>query len=138
MRWTGRAIFAVALALILCAPHSTAAGGLAGSEWRPLDIAGVEVPANAGLFVQFGGAGKLQGHGGCNRFLGTYEVSAAQIEIGPIGATRMACAAAVMEQEFRFLQALSDAKRFQRDRIDLLLTDAEGMPLARLIQTDAD
>ncbi|UCH75635.1 MAG: META domain-containing protein [Rhodospirillales bacterium] len=138
MRWIGCAICAGVLALISCTAQPTAAGGLAGSEWRPLEIAGTEVPSDAGLFVQFGGAGKLQGHGGCNRFLGSYEVSAAQIEIGPLGATRMACPAPVMDQETRFLEALSDAKRFQRGRIDLVLTDAEGTPLARLIQTDAD
>jgi heat shock protein HslJ len=103
-----------------------------------VEIGSVQVSAGAELFVRFGGEGKLEGHGGCNRFFGSYEFAVERIAIGPLGATRMACPEPVMEREVRFLQALDDAKRFVRDRIDLVLTDEEGTPVARLIQTDAD
>jgi len=124
--------------LVLAAAGTPAAAQLAGSEWRPTEIGGVEVPAGAAMFVRFGGEGKLQGNGGCNGFFGTYKLAGDGIEIGPLGATRMACPAPIMEREALFLQALANARKFVRDRIDLSLTDGAETPVVRLIQTDAD
>ena len=59
------------------------AAELAGSEWRPVEIGSVQVPAGAELFVRFGGEGKLEGHGGCNRFFGSYELAVDRVEIPP-------------------------------------------------------
>ena len=131
-------ILACILSLMPATAGTVTAAELAGSEWRPVEIGDIAVPAGAELFVRFGGEGELQGHGGCNRFFGTYRLAGERIEIGPLGATRMACPTPVMERENRFLQALADARLFVRDRIHLLLTDDQGNPLVRLIQTDAD
>ncbi len=60
------------LALALAAASGPAAAQLAGNEWRPMEISNIDVPAGAGLFVRFGGEGKLEGDGGCNRFFGAY------------------------------------------------------------------
>jgi heat shock protein HslJ len=135
---TGCTVAACSLALALTATGAVAAAQLAGSEWRPTAIGGIEVPADPGMFVRFGGDGKLAGNGGCNRFFGTYKLAGERIEIGKLGATRMACPEPVMERETRFLQALANARRFVRDRIDLSLIDEAGTPVIRLIQTDAD
>ncbi len=43
-----------------------------------------------------------------------------------------------MDRETRFLRALESARRFKRDRIDLLMTGDEGNAVIRLIQRDAD
>ena len=125
----------VSLAMAGCA---TASPQLAGSEWRPTEIRGVEVPAKPALFVRFGGEGRLEGHGGCNGFFGSYELEGDKIEIGPLGATRMACPEAIMDAEQRFMNVLGNAKQVKRDRIDLTLLDGSGNPLAQLVQTDAD
>jgi putative lipoprotein len=138
MRIAKRASHACVLMLVLAAAGTPAAAQLAGSEWRPTEIGGIEVPADATLFVRFGGEGKLQGHGGCNRFFGTYKLAGDGIKIGPLGATRMACAEPVMEREALFLRALGNARKFVRERIDLSLIDGAETPLVRLIQTDAD
>jgi len=138
MRLTRCAIPICVLTLALATTSDAEAAELAGSEWRPVEISSAHVPAGAELFVRFGGEGKVEGHGGCNRFFGSYELVVDVIEIGPLGTTRMACPEPVMEREVRFLQALDNARRFVRDRIDLVLTDAEGTPVAKLIQTDAD
>ncbi|MCH8112116.1 MAG: META domain-containing protein [Proteobacteria bacterium] len=116
----------------------TAAAQLAGSEWRPTEIGNIEVPAGSQMFVGFGGEGKVVGHGGCNRFFGTYNLTGISIEIGALGTTRMACPEPVMEREVRFLQALEDARQLARDGINMSLTDDAGNPLVRLLQTDAD
>ncbi|GEM_PF-5729733 len=62
-----------------------------GSEWRPQEIGGVDVTGEPEMFVRFGDENRLEGHGGCNRFFGSYALAGDRIDIGPIGATRMAC-----------------------------------------------
>ena len=137
MRITGLTISACVLALAL-ATTSAAAAQLAGSEWRPTEIRTIEVPAGAEMFVRFGDGGKLVGHGGCNRFVGTYKLVGDAIELGRLGVTRKACPDPVMKYEERFLRALASARRFVRDRAKLSLADDDGKPVMRLVQTDAD
>src|SRR5262249_24559097 len=94
-------------AFILIFPSALhAAVNLAGSEWRPSRIGTSAVSSGARLFVQFKSAGQLAGHGGCNRFFGQYKISGNEISIGPVGATRMACAEPVMVLEMAFFSAL--------------------------------
>ena len=132
-------LFAIGLSMFAILPPVAHAGPeLAGSEWRPQEIGGAQVPPEPEIFVRFGSEGRLEGHGGCNRFFGSYRLSGDKIEFGPIGATRMACPEPVMDRENRFLRELGRAQRFARDRIDLLLTDDRGNVAIRLIQTDAD
>jgi heat shock protein HslJ len=126
-------------ALILISPSAPAcAVNLAGSEWRPSRIGTSAISPEARLFVQFKSAGQLAGHGGCNRFFGQYKISGNAISIGPVGATRMACAEPLMTLEMAFFSALEGAKTFRRDKTKLVLFDASGKELASLIQTDWD
>jgi len=111
---------------------------LAGSEWRPSWIGTSEVSLKAGMFVQFKSAGKLAGHGGCNRFFGQYKISGNEIRIGSLGATRMACAEPIMALEMAFFSALEETKSFRRDKTKLVLFNASGAEQTRLIQTDWD
>jgi len=137
MRVTDASMMAGAMALALAAT-SPAAAQLAGSEWAPVTIGDMEIPAGTDIFVQFRGGGRIRGDGGCNQFSGTYELSGDEIEIGPLVATRKACTDNIVEREHRFMEALEAAKRFVRVRYDLSLTDAGGNLVARLRQTDAD
>ena len=126
-------------ALILISPSAPAcAVNLAGSEWRPSRIGTSAISPEARLFVQFKSAGQLAGHGGCNRFFGQYKISGNAISIGPVGATRMACAEPLMTLEMAFFSGLEGAKTFRRDKTKLVLFDASGKELASLIQTDWD
>jgi len=138
-RSTGRRYGLLALSLALL-PAATAAGAaeLAGSEWRPVRIGAADLAADTKAFVQFRSGGELAGQGGCNRFFGRYKIEGETIEIGPIGATRMACPEPVMAEEASFLAALEAAKTFARERTSLVLFDADKHEQARLQQTDAD
>lgn len=118
-----------------CAPSTP---GLAGSEWRPTEIGGVAVPADSEIFIQFGDEGTLQGHGGCNGFMGSYKLDGDSIEISPLGATMMACPEAIMERERRFFDALQKSEHFERDGTDLTLSDELRATTAKLVQTDPD
>ena len=130
-------LLALGLALVL-APCCAGAAELAGSEWRPVRIGAADVAADTKAIVQFKSGGELAGQGGCNRFFGRYKIDGETIEIGPIGATRMACPEPVMAQEASLLAALEAAKTFARDRTSLVLFDADKHEQARLQQTDAD
>ena len=133
-----RRIAPLCLAVLLAAAASARADELAGSEWRPVRIGATDVSSDAKAFVQFKSAGELAGDGGCNRFFGRYKIAGDAIEIGPLGATRMACAEPAMALEARFLAALEAARTWHRDRTSLILLDAEQHEQARLQQTDAD
>jgi len=114
------------------------AAELAGSEWRPTRLMSASIPAEANLFVQFKGEGRLAGHGGCNRFFGSYHVADCEIEISGIGSTRMACPEAIMQRETVFFEALGKARTFKRDRLVLVLFDEAQEEIAQLAQTDTD
>jgi heat shock protein HslJ len=111
---------------------------LAGSEWRPTEIRGAPVAPAVEVFVRFEAAGRLQGHGGCNRFFGDWQTNGEQLAIGPIGATLMACGAATMALEQPFLEALRAATRWHRTGTELVLSDSAGQPLLHLSQRDWD
>ena len=128
----------VCIVALMFVTSCSAAAQLAGSEWRPAEIGDIEIPAASEMFVRFGGGGRLAGHGGCNRFTGSYKLTGDAIELGPLAVTRMACLKPVMDHEARFLRALESAARFARDRAKLSLADEAGKPVMRLIQTDAD
>jgi heat shock protein HslJ len=70
--------------------------------------------------------GRVHGQGGCNRYLGSSTVDGTQMAVGPLGATRMACAEALMDQERRFFQALQSAERWTIDEDGLLLIYSTG------------
>ncbi len=116
----------------------SSAPGLAGSEWRPLEVGG-EAPASAeAMFVVFGGEGRLHGNGGCNTFSGGYESDGSDLSVTPLAATRMACPEPAMADENAFLAALQGATAFLREGTELTLFDGQGNVTARLAQTDWD
>jgi heat shock protein HslJ len=130
----------LALALALPVPASLAQGSdpLAGSEWRPVEIAGTPTPEDIEVFLQFRAEGAVAGSGGCNRFTGSYTIEDASLAFSPLAATMMMCPEPQMLVERRLLDALAAVRGFARDRVDLVLSDADGAPLVVLIQSDAD
>lgn len=131
---------AILLAIALTAVPVTAAGSdpLAGSEWRPVEIAGTATPEDVEVFLQFRAEGAVAGMAGCNRFTGSYAIEDETLEFSPLAATMMACPDPQMQVEQLLFAALGQVRGFARDRVDLVLSDAEGAPLVVLIQRDAD
>lgn len=131
---------ALAFATVMALATTTFAqtSGLAGSAWRPVEIGGIEVAADAGVILRFAAEGRVQGEGGCNGFAGSYEIDGAAIGFGPLAATRKMCPRPIMDVETRFFDALAQATRFQRDEAALELTGKGGEIVVRLVQTDAD
>ena len=118
--------------------HMAAATSLQGTEWKPLRIGDTAVPEESSAFVQFRSKGRMSGYSGCNRMFAEYEAADGQIFIGPVAATRMACAETVMDRESALAAALENARTYLRDGTRLVLFDAGGQPLLEMRQTDWD
>ena len=103
---------------------------LAGSEWGGHDL--------ADAFVQFQSNGKLSGHGGCNRFFGTYKQDGIALTIGPLGATKMMCPPPQMETETRLMGALQNTVSVDATHLVLILKDKDGKALLELQRRDWD
>jgi heat shock protein HslJ len=70
-------------------------------------------------------AGRVAGKAGCNRYFGGYTREGTTLTIGQAGATRMACAEAVMRQEAAYLAALGTVSGYTIDG-DLLELSYDG------------
>ncbi|HET6577532.1 MAG TPA: YbaY family lipoprotein [Gemmatimonadales bacterium] len=104
----------------------SAPGGLWGTTWVLQAVGGAPVSDDAQATLEFPEEGKTAGRGACNHFFGSVTVTDSTIAFGPLGATRMACAEAVMGQETRYLKALQDAERYAVEG-NVLLVYVRGM-----------
>ncbi|WAL62021.1 META domain-containing protein [Thermocoleostomius sinensis] len=59
--------------------------------------------------------GRVTGSGGCNRFMGGYELDGDRLTISPLASTFKACEEPIMSQEIRYLNALQGAQRYELD-----------------------
>ena len=92
---------------------------LTGSAWTLISFetyTGVipavkEAPATLAFSTAGIQAGRLSGSGGCNRFAGSYTMIGERLRLGPLAVTRMMCDPIRMDQEDRFLHALSTVER---------------------------
>ncbi|BCP55392.1 hypothetical protein K32_40090 [Kaistia sp. 32K] len=116
------------------ASPSSPAASLKGTEWLAEDIGGNGVLDIVQSTLSIEGDGKISGSGGCNRYFGTVTVKDGVLKVGPLGATQMACVPAQMDQERKFLDALSATRSFRIDGAKLTLLDAGGKPLVRLVK----
>lgn len=100
-----------------------------GPEWKLQSFdADQPVPADIRITLAVS-VGKLDGNGGCNRYMGSIDNGAApgQLLIGPLAFTEMACAQAANEAEMRYLRALQHARTFavQDGRLQVGYMDGE-------------
>lgn len=126
-------LFAAALALLLAActgaPERAGpeAGGIVGPVWVVEEIAGAAVDGEAPITLQLGADGRASGRGGCNGYGGSYTLAGDALHFGPLVATKMACAPAVMDQEQRYFDTLAQVARYAvADDGALLLETEEG------------
>lgn len=101
---------------------------LLGTRWLAKEIDGSGVIDKPQSTLTFDRPERVFGNGGCNRFFGTMSKVGDEIEIGPLGGTRMACEEAIMRQESRFMQALERTRRVRHDEKlkTLYMDDANG------------
>ncbi|WP_370180004.1 META domain-containing protein [Alteriqipengyuania sp.] len=81
--------------------------GLQDGAWRVTQIAGDVVPRDSAPTMTFATDGRLYGSTSCNRFNSSYSLDGTSLEVGTVAATKRACEAGLMQQERRFLDAIS-------------------------------
>jgi len=106
---------------------------MTGISWKPVYIGAVQIPADSAMFVQFEVDGSIKGHGGCNSFFGSLEQTGSGIEIGSLGATRIACAERIMNRETALMDALRKTRRFEIGAGRLQLLGDDNVMLAELV-----
>jgi heat shock protein HslJ len=123
----------VLLALVIgiagCASSlSTPAESDLAGAWVVEYIGERPVIDNSPATIEFAGNGRVGGNASCNRFVGEYVLSGSSLSFGKLGATKMMCPPALMEQEARFLAALEwVAKAQMRDGLLNLLDAKDGV-----------
>ena len=147
MRTSAFALLVFSLLIVSCqrpansastptAPKPTASPSLPGTQWRLEDLAGTGVVDRAQATLIFLDSEKVSGNASCNRFNGPVKIHEDTIQIGPRMSTKMACAEAVNNQEFRYMQALQNAEHFRVEEPFLFIhTKGAEKPL-RFIRMD--
>ncbi|HEY0213835.1 MAG TPA: YbaY family lipoprotein [Paenirhodobacter sp.] len=107
----------------------------AGS-WLAEDIGGGGVIDRAQSVLNLGPDGTVSGTGGCNRISGKATLDGQKISFGQMASTMMACPPALMDQERKFLDALSAARSWQIDPVQrkLRLMDEAGKTVVQFAQ----
>lgn len=98
---------------------------LTNTYWKAILIDEVATSVAAGqreIHLVLQGDGLARGHSGCNTFRGPFTTDENTISFGGLASTRMACAEG-LEQERRFLAALTASTSFQIQGDTLTLTD---------------
>ena len=110
---------------------------LAGTSWKVMAYnngkQGVEsVIAASKLTAAFAKDGNLTGFAGCNNYAATYTGTPPKISIAKVSSTRKECATpnGVMDQESRYLAALSTAATYRIEGNRLELRTASGAAAA--------
>lgn len=111
--------------------------GLVGTSWLAEDIDGRGVLDRVQSTLTFESAQRVAGRAACNRYFGSLELLNEGLRIRVGGTTRMACAPAVLDQEYRFLAALAAVTTYRRDGDRLFLLDDAGATRLRLSPLDA-
>jgi heat shock protein HslJ len=117
----------------ISAATPTAAFPLDGTTWRAEELGGQRTEG-ATATVTFEGASRVAGSTGCNRYFAPLSVSGFALRVGEIAMTRMACSAALMDQETRFVAALAAVRGYRQEGEALRLVDESERTLLRLVR----
>ncbi len=134
-----KTIFASALfsllALGCAAPSGAAAPALAGTSWMMALPKGAdcEVPPE----VKFLKDGRIEGNAGCNDFGGSWKQDGDRLTVKYEPKTNRNCAKAFLEPEKVFAAGLRGVASVKPDGKGLLLLDAAGKTLVRVVPAEA-
>ena len=149
VRFDSTSVRIIALALVTAAvacgsgpdrTGPTSLADLAGHEWALTHLSRDEtVPAGIEITLSLEDH-RLTGRGGCNRYFAEIKEGErpGDLSIGPVGSTRMACPAEVMEVESRYLRALEGTIDYDHQPDRLVLTWREGDTVGALYFAPGD
>ncbi|GHB32320.1 META domain-containing protein [Salinicola rhizosphaerae] len=108
---------------------------LIGTYWKLAQLDGKDVVVGDNErepHLVFDRHHRLMGSTGCNRLTAGFETRDEAITLSSLASTRMACAAALMTQEQRWMESLGRVARYEIVGDRLILEDDESNPLAEL------
>ncbi|MFN7877907.1 MAG: META domain-containing protein [Pirellula sp.] len=118
--------------------ESASASGVPLGKWLVEDIGGHGVVDSAQSTIEFSADDTVSGDTCVNRFNGKLEYDGTTLKMGPLATTRRAGPDALMDQESRFVVALTQIRRFRLDESGFLfLFDADGNELMRLSKIES-
>jgi heat shock protein HslJ len=95
--------------------------------WRVVSIGDQPVAENSPARLQLPEDGAINGNASCNRFFGNYTYNGQHLIIkNPLGATKMLCLPALMEQEAQLLRTLNGVLSVGLEQGHLVLRDPLG------------
>jgi heat shock protein HslJ len=106
---------------------------LVGTTWFAQEIDADGVIDGVGPMLVLRSAGHVAGSGGCNSFSGPVTIDGDAITFGALATTKMACTPAIMNQEQKFFAALAAIRSYRTRGPYLMLYDAAGTVLVKLI-----
>ena len=111
-----------------------AAAPLEKTQWKLVWVAGAKIETATPRqlpYIQLDPEGRrVSGSGGCNRLMGTYELSGGNLQFTQMAMTRMACLHGG-DTESSFVTALNEVKAWKIVGSKLLLMDADGHVVAK-------
>ena len=116
-------------------PMPAPSNDLLDTLWTVTSIGGRPVTGARPLTLSIASDHQVGGSGGCNRYFTEASIADDMLSFGPPAATRMACDAALMEQETAYFTALMAVASYELDTAGLRLLDAAGIPLVGLVRT---
>ena len=123
MRAPGKIAALALVPLLLAACQPAATGGAGGAvplgDYQLLSMGGRDVEAaHVTLLLE---AGRISGGGFCNRYFGAQSAELPALDIGPLGATMMACIGDRMAQDATYVPARvgANAASFADGRLTL-------------------
>lgn len=118
--------------------HELEPAELVGTNWQVAyyntgSQAVVSVLDGTSMTAVFGDDDSLSGNAGCNTYNTSFETDDDSITIQPAATTRIACDQPIMDQEFAYLQALTQAATFELGEDTLTLHAADGALLVSYV-----
>ena len=108
-------------------------------EWSITEIKGSPIKVNDNQESPYVGfdteTGRMFGYTGCNRVMASFitDSKPGELDLGSVGSTRMACPDLTLEHSI--LSALSDVKKFKKEKDDhILLCDEDNKTLLTLVK----
>jgi heat shock protein HslJ len=100
-------------------------------KWTVRKIDGRPAVKEPKISLNFGTESQLTGSASCNRYFGSYALSAENLTISELGSSMMMCDGPIMDQETQFLGILREVRGFEigQDR-SLVLHAKDGRAIA--------
>jgi heat shock protein HslJ len=118
-------------------PQASAPASLQGSSWVAVEIDNAGVLDRVRSTLAFQPDGRVAGSTGCNQYTAPVQAGEAVLRIGAAGVTRRACDGSIMDQELRFVTALSAVAAYRLEGSQLLLLDEAGRTRVRLVSASS-